>query len=84
MKSQVTKSTASGKEGFLFASIGFANNDDHIVTSTVEINLGQTNAKFLDFSNNVYKANGVTYTLITDESGNKKIKVEGLTANGSA
>ena len=77
-------SIPSGKEGFLFASIGFANNDDHIVTSTVEINLGQTNAKFLDFSNNVYKANGVTYTLITDESGNKKIKVEGLTANGSA
>ena len=77
-------SIPSGKEGFLFASIGFANNDDHIVTSTVEINLGQTNAKFLDFSNNVYRANGVTYTLITDESGNKKIKAEGLTANGSA
>ena len=76
-------SIKSGKEGFLFASIGFANNDDPIVHSDVEINLGQTNAKFLDFTNNVYVANGITYTLITDEAGNKKIKVTGLTANGA-
>lgn len=76
-------SIKSGKEGYLFASIGMANNNDHIVTSDVEINLGKTNAKFPDFVNNIYVANGITYTLSTDADGNQKIKVEGLTENGS-
>ena len=76
-------SIKSGKEGYLFASIGMANNNDHIVTSDVEINLGKTNAKFPDFVNNTYVANGITYTLSTDADGNQKIKVEGLTENGS-
>ena len=76
-------SIKSGKEGYLFASIGMANNNDHIVTSDVEINLGKTNAKFSDFVNNTYVANGITYTLSTDTDGNQKIKVEGLTENGS-
>ncbi len=76
-------SIKSGKEGYLFASIGMANNNDHIVTSDVEINLGKTNAKFPDFVNNTYVANGITYTLSIDADGNQKIKVEGLTENGS-
>lgn len=36
-------------------------------------------AKFPDFVNNIYVANGITYTLSTDADGNQKIKVEGLT-----
>ena len=77
-------SLQSGEDGFLYVSLGLANDEDHQVESTVRIDLGKTNAEFPDFINGEYTANGITYYLREDADGNKYIEVApGFAKNGT-
>lgn len=75
-------SLRAGEAGYMYVSIGFANDDIHVVNTKVSIDLGETDVRLLDFANGTYNANGVTYT-IREENGHKYIDVSDFTVNGT-